>query len=213
MNNLNELINPEICSECGGKCCKKSGCSYSPYDFESQSFNYLHQHLENGTSSITCTFEMWENPYRITPVLSIRKRNIDRPIIDLISEKNTCVLLTETGCPLPAEQRPKAGLSLIPSSTGTCRSYYTNEMQLKEWLEHQKVLERLVKRYSGVSSETVINQQVEIATEYMTRKLLENGGNTKNFSQAAQELLEMLARLQNYSYGEAIERGRKRVPR
>ena len=33
--------NKEICKQCGGYCCKKSGCDYFVSDFESMKLYYL----------------------------------------------------------------------------------------------------------------------------------------------------------------------------
>ena len=36
-----EYENLNLCAECGGKCCKNSGCGYLPKDFENMFFGNL----------------------------------------------------------------------------------------------------------------------------------------------------------------------------
>ena len=44
--------NLDICRECGGRCCKKSGCDYSAKDFSDLSFKALCEILSEGKISV-----------------------------------------------------------------------------------------------------------------------------------------------------------------
>ena len=42
---VSKNVNTEICAECGGKCCKRCGCHFSPDDFQEISFNFLKKEI------------------------------------------------------------------------------------------------------------------------------------------------------------------------
>ena len=45
MSKQDKYENLEICKECGGYCCKKSGCDYFVSDLESMNLEYLESFL------------------------------------------------------------------------------------------------------------------------------------------------------------------------
>ena len=47
-----EFENKELCSACGGICCKNMGCHYSPDDFSDLSFEGLKKEIDKGYISI-----------------------------------------------------------------------------------------------------------------------------------------------------------------
>ena len=49
-------VNVEICKGCGGECCQRCGCDFSPDDFQEISFEYLKQQMEKGYISIENKF-------------------------------------------------------------------------------------------------------------------------------------------------------------
>lgn len=145
-----ELVNSEICKNCGGKCCKHCGCSYSVDNFKLLSLKELKEKLEEGKTSIISQFVISKK--NVSYYLQLRARNLDRDIVDLFSIKNTCSSLTPTGCSFTKEERPQAGLLFIPKENNNCYGYYTNEIAYKEWINYQKVLEKLVRQYTNKSS-------------------------------------------------------------
>jgi len=48
--------NKEVCSNCGGQCCKSMGCQFSPRDFKEITFEVLRQEINKGNISI----DWWE---------------------------------------------------------------------------------------------------------------------------------------------------------
>lgn len=52
-----EYENKELCSKCGGRCCKKSGCDYYVSDFKSIDKNTIIKVLETGNVSIVSAFK------------------------------------------------------------------------------------------------------------------------------------------------------------
>ncbi|MFV0249681.1 MAG: hypothetical protein ACK5HP_01395 [Bacilli bacterium] len=52
-NKKNDFENRKLCSECGGRCCKKTRCNYLPMDFESMNFGYLKSRIDRQEISVT----------------------------------------------------------------------------------------------------------------------------------------------------------------
>ncbi len=152
-----EYENKELCKICGGACCKKCGCDYWPQDFPNLTTNELLNVLEQGEVSVVSVLQIHFNknriPIGITPTLLLRARNINRPVIDLLSLKTTCAALRENGCKYESDKRPTGGRLLKPQEkriNQVCMGTPENmQKTLEEWLRYQKVLERVVKRFSG----------------------------------------------------------------
>jgi len=156
--------NTEICKQCGGYCCKKSGCDYFVSDLESTKIDYLEKLLDTGRVSIIASFNFIRlNSGKLIyeVILSLRARNINREAIDLFSFKTTCASLTETGCYYDIKHRPSGGATLIPCADKPCYSEVDRIEELKKWLPYQKVLAKLVKRKTKMKVDDKIKQDVE----------------------------------------------------
>ena len=93
-------------------------------------------------------------------MLVLKARSFDKGIVDLISASTRCKMWTEKGCPYPFEKRPSLGTGLIPNPAGECsESIYDIKQVLEEWAEHQLVLEKLVKTYTGKKAWYVYEEQ------------------------------------------------------
>lgn len=149
----NKYENKEICSACGGSCCKKCGCDYFVTDFDSMKIDYLESVLDTGRVSVIAAldFKRVNNKMLLTPLLYLRARNINRNEIDLLSMKTTCASLREGGCYFSLDERPSGGSSLIPKENGFCEQSVDFLEEIKKWEPYQKVLSRLVKRRTGLS--------------------------------------------------------------
>ena len=169
--------NLDICKECGGMCCKKSGCDYSAADFDNCSYNNLVKELSKGDKSIICYMKFKEDALgNVTyePFLYLRARNNDRDIIDLVSIKTGCALLLDTGCSLDYKHRPMGGRNLKPvdSREGACVPLKNPMDIVKSWKPHQKTLKRLVITFSGKSVNAKIKEDVEnLFYEVLTKDL------------------------------------------
>ena len=144
---MNEFKNNEssICSECKGQCCKRMGCHYSPDDFKEITFEILKELIDKGNTSI----DWWEGDVldkdrERTYYLRVRNKNSD--IVDpaWIGE---CSLLTNSGCSLLFESRPKGGRSVIPQKDFECTSEYLKDTCCKEWYPYQHILDNLYNIY------------------------------------------------------------------
>ena len=149
--------NYNICAQCGGACCKRCGCHFSPEDFEIISFNYLKNEIKKGYISID--YVDGEQIFQDLGAYILRVRNKDAPIIDTGFRGNVpCSLLTENGCKLDYEHRPMGGKLLIPphdtpNFSGTlkrrCHSEYDIDVCCREWMAHQEILYQLIDFFTG----------------------------------------------------------------
>ena len=158
------MENLEICKKCGGACCKKSGCDYLPKNFVDLSFNGLLKKLEEGNISVVATIIFKKLPngkMYANPILYLRARNNNREIIDLISMKTTCSMLTDTGCKYSYDERPSMGKNLMPVPDKKCYPLENPNIIIKEWDSYQRVLSKIVKRMTGLTLDEKVKQDVE----------------------------------------------------
>ncbi len=148
------MENKEICSICEGTCCKRMGCHFSPNDFKDLSFEGLKNEIDKGYISI----DWWEgNPFCDTRDIShayfLRIKNVGGNIIDP-SWGGRCCLLTDTGCPLSYNERPKGGRELIPKKTidGDCLITYSKIDCAIEWYKYNDILDKLVDHYNEIEN-------------------------------------------------------------
>lgn len=145
-------VNKKACAQCGGLCCKRCGCHFSPDDFQEISFDFLKKELEKGYISID--FVNGEMILEDFGVYILRIRNQDSPIVDTGYGKNNCILLTPNGCKLNYKHRPTGGKLLIPSEElrpgllgepprRKCISSYDIRKCCYEWKPHKKLLYEL----------------------------------------------------------------------
>lgn len=154
--------NTEVCKNCGGRCCKKSGCDYWPSDLPDKTYKGILKFLENGKVSIVAmmNFKRINGKLCNFPFLYLRERNTGRDIVDLLSMKTPCSNLTEHGCSYTYEERPSGGKNLTPSKDGLCYPKEDNLQKVLEWSPYQKQLEKIVKRYTGLSIDKKIKEDV-----------------------------------------------------
>ena len=154
--------NTEVCKNCGGICCKKSGCDYWPSDLPDKTYKGILKFLENGKVSIVAmmNFKRINGKLCNFPFLYLRERNTGRDVVDLLSMKTPCSNLTEHGCSYTYEERPSGGKNLTPSKDGLCYPKEDNLQKVLEWSPYQKQLEKIVKRYTGLSIDKKIKEDV-----------------------------------------------------
>lgn len=161
---MEKFEDKSICAKCGGYCCKKCGCDYFVSDFESMKIDYIMNVLNEGRTSIVAflNFRRLSNDKLICePILALRARNINRDVIDLLSFKTTCASLEEDGCHFDLENRPSGGAALIPGENMTCHNSVNLLDELLKWVPYQKVLGKIVKKYTGMSVHTKLKEDVE----------------------------------------------------
>lgn len=72
---MNKIENKDICSQCGGMCCKKSGCDYWVNDLKDKSLKGILEFLSSGKVSIVALMNFQTIGGKIvnTPFLYTRK--------------------------------------------------------------------------------------------------------------------------------------------
>ncbi len=147
-----DCTNYELCSKCGGRCCKETGCWFMPQDFEKIEYEYLKNEIDNKQYiSIAAA----NSVFGLTlPFFSLylKIRNVDSEICN-ISEKGTCMLLTPKGCSLNFEERPTGGKALIPGNE-SCYGKIRPDVAMAEWRPYQGVLKQLWNTYSNIPIQT-----------------------------------------------------------
>lgn len=158
------MENLEICKKCGGMCCKKSGCDYLSSDFNDLSFNGLLKTLSSENISIVSALifeKLPNNKIYANPFLYLRARNTNREIIDLLSMKTTCSLLTDAGCKYSYNERPSMGKYLVPVENNQCYPLKDPNIVIESWKSYQKVLSKVVKKITGLSVDEKLKQDAE----------------------------------------------------
>ncbi len=141
--------NPDMCAKCGGKCCKRCGCFFSPDDFSVLNFEALVNEIEKGY--ITIELIDLDQFYMEGFAWVMRMRNKNGPIVErrMIRPNSECIMLTERGCAFGYEHRPTGGRLLIPCEHGECESDYSTEKAIREWLNYQRLLRQLVEHFES----------------------------------------------------------------
>lgn len=177
-NELRPLFEqPEICKNCigHGSCCRRHACNCHPLDFDND-VGKMEEALLTGKYAIDftrktalsfvrkcgyLTLDVKLILHNNEEVLFIRPRNYNRPIVDIIHERDDiyegpCVLWSyEKGCELPYEQRPMFGRHMIASPIPrTCVSYYDmmeedgqTKKLINDWKPYTKDLFKLAQKF------------------------------------------------------------------
>jgi hypothetical protein len=116
---VKEAFDHDICTACGGKCCKGSSCIAHPSDF-GDNHSQIWENVKLALASGMWIFEYWDGdcpglPDNVTGYF-LCPRSITSPKDILIypSLKGQCMFLEETGCPFPDESRPMGARTLEP---------------------------------------------------------------------------------------------------
>ena len=162
----------EICKECKGNCCRSMGCSLSPEDmirgiraWKETSGAEQMQHrkieeakaeeimsekepdteeIENWLMNSHCALDSFGYPGGSLLYVRMRHKCFTFIGVDAIGE---CEALTDTGCRLSYEDRPKGGRMLIAREDHRCTQEYTREMMVKDWIPYQEQLKQIWKKW------------------------------------------------------------------
>lgn len=163
----------DLCKKCGGFCCKKCGCDYAPSDFDKLDLNSIMEKLNEGNISIVSfiTFKKFPNgKMSAIPFLYLRARNTDRDVVDLLSLKKTCSMLTDNGCTYSIEERPKGGVNLIPRYPNKCMPHENPFDIVYGWQRYQNTLSKIVKRLTGMTVDAKLREDAKKLFEDVLNK-------------------------------------------
>ena len=137
----------KLCKMCQGRCCKQSGCFFSPKDFKQPcSFEYLKKVIDKGFISIVPLSE--EQTGLDDGILVLKVRNVDADICDLHGNiASPCILLEPSGCFFDKEDRPYGGKALQPTPSQGCGIGYSFRQCANDWKPYQDILKQLYNFY------------------------------------------------------------------
>lgn len=153
------------CTECKGKCCREKGCCLSPEDLfralskKNQELNFrrmlqkeLKEHLMNLLKEEDGLYAIDRTVAADGPFYYLRMRHKCYTFIgvDAIGE---CVALTDTGCMLSYQERPKGGRFLKSSPDRRCQQMYTMADMYKDWAPFSKMLSEIYEEYEALFRE------------------------------------------------------------
>lgn len=135
-----ETVKPDLCTPCGGKCCKHMPGEYMPSDFlnEKDMISRIREGFKTGTMAL----DWWEGSdreYYIRPSIKGKEGDIYDP-----SYGGECSKLTENGCSLDFALRPSGCKALVPYAYG-CKTMpnYGKRAASLAWRPHYELLTRL----------------------------------------------------------------------
>jgi len=143
--------NPTLCTECGGKCCKKIPGPAHPSDFGCPKRGWK-KNLETALQSGKWAIDWWEGDprpggselYRVYYVRPATKGN--EGIRFDASWGGECTFLGDTGCTLSSEGRPTVCRLVEPKAKGNCKYHGKYKHDKRDsaikWIPHQKLLSK-----------------------------------------------------------------------
>ena len=146
MKEIKNNENLEICSKCGGACCKRYAGAYIPEDFKGVNLHNIEEFekiLLEGNVSIDWYEDYGENGEE---GYFIRPRHVGGDIVDS-SWGSTCHYLTDKGCSLTFEERPYFCKKLVPNENMLCGEEKSKEKYADAWKDYYEVIERLRIKY------------------------------------------------------------------
>lgn len=136
--------NPEICSKCGGKCCKNFAGAYHPHDFdELKTVEDFERILIDGKISIDWYEGFTEDDQ---PGYFLRPRHVGGDVIDP-SWGAQCIHLTDTGCELSFNERPYFCKKLEPHASNKCSEPDIKHRYAEAWFKYHNLLKALRRKY------------------------------------------------------------------
>lgn len=150
-NKEEKYENTEICKNCAGKCCKSMGCHMSPEDIKGEiTYDNLKGLIDAGNISIDWWYgnPLDDNDDCRDKAFYLRMRNKKAPIVDE-SWGGECILLTENGCSLEYNDRPKGARLLIPKENNCCEDNYPKKQSAIDWIPYRDILSKLVDYYNN----------------------------------------------------------------
>lgn len=145
---MEKNTNYDMCKECGGACCKETGCMYVVDDFKPFNFRTIKSALDSGKVSLGSQ-PIQFRAHQWSIILFLRARNKNGDIIDLVSKGGPCMMLDENGCTYSEEERPSLGLAIKPTKLGGPCGIQGGEQYMMEWINNYSQLQNFVTKYTN----------------------------------------------------------------
>ncbi len=102
------------------------------------------EEVENWLINSNCALDSFGYPGGRLLYVRMRHKCFTFIGVDAMGE---CAALTDTGCLLSYEDRPKGGRMLIASEDHRCTQKYTREMMVEDWMPYQEQLKQIWKKW------------------------------------------------------------------
>lgn len=165
------FLSDKICAQCQGRCCKTMGCSLAPQDMldalqrSAVTSDSLEGLLQQSGKYAIDSFQIRGKAFYY---LRMRHKCFTFIGVDAMGE---CIALTEQGCSLSFEDRPKGGRMLEGRENGGCIQHYTQEMMIAEWEPYQNILKLIWNRwYDEFEKEGIFDRCEEEYMQYQMKK-------------------------------------------
>ncbi len=156
----------KICKDCGGACCKNSGCSLAPEDMLREMAEWRNEEnsgkipdggkdvrqpaemaaadLEKWLQRSDCAIDSFTGAAGLCYYIRMRHKCFTFIGVDAMGE---CIALTDQGCSLPYERRPRGGRFLEGRADRHCEQHYTREQMEADWGPYQPLLKEIWNRW------------------------------------------------------------------
>lgn len=163
---------PEVCKECGGSCCLRAPCHWSPKDIEDLSFEGLKKLLKEkkyisvlrfpGCVCDACLRDVECNNF-FYYILRTRTRGTGiAAIATRIKKDDKCILLKPDGCNISFDERPMGARLLIPEKEKRCKHLYDLDDCIYDWKDYQDVLRKVFHYFRMVEMPKTIIRSVHL---------------------------------------------------
>ena len=174
MENIKNNENKELCTKCGGKCCKASAGVYHPDDFNHELTDAWLQDLLEGNhtypdgKAILVSID-WVEGVEGAPDgrgYFLRPRHVGGDIVDP-SWGAPCYHLTKTGCDLSFDERPWRCRLKEPSECFKKNGFDEKRESMEPWRPYWKKLHQLCLKYDKGTYTGEVDPLAEIFGEIL----------------------------------------------
>lgn len=148
-----KMEKPEICKACGGSCCLRAPCHWSPMDIDDLSFEGLKKILKEkkyisvlrmpGCVCDACLRDVKCDNF-FYYILRTRTRGTGiAATATRIKRNDKCILLKPDGCNISFKERPMGARLLIPEKEKRCKHLYDLDDCIYDWKDYQDVLRKV----------------------------------------------------------------------
>ncbi len=144
------------CGICRGRCCREKGCSLSPEDMaryflkigetgENTDRDKMLKLLTDERYGLFAIDSFW---HEREPVYYLRMKHKCYNFIG-VDAAGECIALTDEGCSLDMEDRPKGGRLLKSSPDFKCHQEYSADEMYADWLPYSDLLKEIFIEYEA----------------------------------------------------------------
>lgn len=170
-----DIYNSQLCTECGGDCCKRNSCALAPIDLgDSVTEEAILKKLDTGDFMITAHFIMVpisRNPIQyslwIAPYMAARESESGE--FNFTARHTSCKHLGPFGCTLDRNHKPCQGILLIPQPFKHCINAMEEPTIL--WKPYRNLLINIVEKKTGKPISQYVDEELKNTVKLLERKI------------------------------------------